>query len=140
MNTHILTPQRRKVNGLGKRSLTLKLSLFSPPKLSTDAKKVPSPFGRRCHEVADEGHGIVSSENKIPHPALSQANQPAQKRAGRRRDETWFSGLVLKINPPWPRLSDSVAPGAGLSETGPFFKGGKEHGPKGIPPFTKKGG
>jgi len=77
---------------------------------------------------------------QVPHPTLSQANQPAQKRAGRRRDETWFSGLVLKINPPWPRLSDSVAPGAGLSETGPFFKGGKEHCPKGIPPFTKKGG
>ena len=41
---------------------------------------------------------------------------------------------------PLPRISDSVAPGAGLSETGPFVKGG-EH-PRGTisPPFTKKGG
>jgi len=85
---------------------------------------VPSPLGRRCHEVADEGYGIVSSEIQIPHPALSQANQPAQKRAGRRRDETWFSGLVLKINPPWP----------------PFFKGGERTRPQGYPPLYEERG
>jgi len=72
------------------RHTHISLSLFSPPKLSTDAKKVPSPLGRRCHEVADEGYGIVSSENKIPHPALSQEER-----------ENHFGGLKrhLSFNP-----------------------------------------
>jgi len=42
---------------------------------------------------------------------------------------------------PLPRISDSVAPGAGLSETGPFVKGG-EH-PRGTispPLYEERGG
>jgi|GEM_PF-6096121 len=35
-------------------------------------------LGRRFHEVADEGYGIVSSENKIPHPALVSATLSPQ--------------------------------------------------------------
>jgi len=72
-------------------------SLFSPPKLSMDAKKVPSPFGRRCHEVADEGYGIVSLENKIPHPALASATLspqvPVSLKPASQEEKNHFGGL-----------------------------------------------
>ena len=32
--------------------------------------RFPSPLGRRCHEVADEGCAIVPSVNQIPNPTL----------------------------------------------------------------------